>query len=139
MNERATIVLGSLAVSLAMLAAVLGLGGWAFEQRQLSQHNLRLQRLLDKEPRAAAVRAGILEETGTRLVASRAGADTLSTLVEHWPADRRDVVLGKAREWPRTDVFAVGPMIYFLYFDRDDVMRDFICLSSGGATLQNSE
>ena len=130
MNERVTIVAGSVAVTFGMLAAVLGLGGWAFEQRQLSQHNLRLQRLLDKEPPAPAVRAGILEEPDTRLVASRASADTLDTLVEHWSADRRDVVLGKAREWPRTDVFTVGPMTYFLYFDTDDVMRDFTCFAS---------
>ena len=128
--KRLAIVGGSVTVTLGMLAAVLGLGGWAFEQRQLNQHDLRLQRLLDKEPPAAAVSAGILEEPDTRLVAARAGTDTLITLVEHWPTERRDIVLGKAREWPRTDVFAVGPMTYFLYFDADDVMRHFICMRS---------
>ena len=130
MNERVVRVAASVAITFGMLAGVLGLGGWAFERRQLDQHNLRLQRLLEKEPHAAAVRAGILQEPDTQLVASRAGADTLDTLVEHWSADRRDIVLGKAREWPRTDVFTVGPMTYFLYFDTDDVMRDFICLAS---------
>ena len=128
MNERLAIVAGSVAVTFGMLATVLGLGGWAFEQRQLNQHNLRLGRLLDKEPAASAVRAGILDEPDTRLVASHASADTLITLIERPSAERRDIVLGKARKWPRTDVFAVGPMTYFLYFDTDDVMRDFVCL-----------
>ena len=128
--KRLAIVGGSVTVTLGMLAAVLGLGGWAFEQRQLNQHDLRLQRLLDKEPPAAAVSAGILEEPDTRLVAARASTDTLITLVEHWPTERRDIVLGKAREWPRIDVFVVGPMTYFLYFDTDDVMRAFVCWPS---------
>jgi hypothetical protein len=130
MNERLAIVGGSIGVTLGMLIAVLGLGGWAFEQRQLNQHNLRLQRLLEKEPAAAAVTAGILQEPDTQLLASRAGAGKLIALLEGWPTDRRDAVLGKAREWPRTDVFSVGPMFYFLYFDADGVMRDFVCLPS---------
>ncbi len=130
MNEKVAIVGGSVGVTLGMLVAVLGMGGWAFEQRQLNQHNLRLQRLLEKEPAAAAVTAGLLDEPDTRLVVRRADPDTLIALLERWPVDRRQIVLGRAREWPRTDVFAVGPMTYFLYFDADDVMRDFICTPS---------
>ena len=128
--KKLVIVAGSLGVTLALLAALLGLGGGAFERRQLNQHNLRLQRLLEKEPAAAAVTAGILDEPHTQLVASHAGPDELGTLLERWPAERRGAVLVKAHEWPRTVVFAVGPMVYFLYFDSDDIMRDFVCIPS---------
>ena len=128
--RKLAIVGGSVGVTLALLAALLGLGGGALEQRQLNQHNLRLQRLLEKKPAAAAVTAGILGEPQAQLVASRASSDELDTLLERWPAERRGAVLVKAREWPRTEVFAVGPMVYFLYFDADDIMRDFVCIPS---------
>ena len=60
---------------------------------------------------------------------SRAGIQSADKPL-HRLSKRRGAVLVKAREWPRTEVFAVGPMVYFLYFDADDIMRDFVCIPS---------
>jgi len=42
---------------------------------------------------------------------------------------RRDEVLEKGARWPHTRVFDAADMRYFIYFDADEVMRDFTLVS----------
>jgi hypothetical protein len=42
------------------------------------------------------------------------------------PAD----VEAKMKKWPKTVVFLKSPMVYFVYFDAQGLMRDYSCLSN---------
>ena len=58
------------------------------------------------------------------LIASPAGVEELERLASKWPS-KRDEIMEKAATWSLTRVFDAGDMIYFVYFDEDEIMKDF--------------
>lgn len=126
--KRALIVGGALLVTAASLGLALFLGGWGFDQRRFSLHEGRLRRLLEKEPRLEQVVAGLHAEQSPAIGMARGEAE-LTRLAERWGGARRTLVLEKGKRWPEVHVFEATDMLYFLYFDKDGVLRDFLCVS----------
>jgi hypothetical protein len=116
----------------ALLTALVGalallLGAWAFGYRRYSLHEGRLSRLVEKQPSLAQVVRG-LEDEGASLVATPESGQDLLGVATVLARDRKEDVLAKGRRWPKARVFVAGDMVYFLYFDGDDVMRDYVCV-----------
>jgi hypothetical protein len=126
--KRLAMVAGSLAATLLACYAALLLGSWGFDTRRFAQHQGRLQRLLAQAPRLDHVVQGLENEGSPLLAAPRGEREVRQVAWERGGLKSREI-LEKGRLWPQTRVFAAGDMVYFLYFDREGVMRDFTCVS----------
>ena len=129
--NRGWIYAGALLVSVLACYLALWLGAWGFDYRRHSQHELRLRRLVQQEPTLDRVVRGLADD-GSPLVASPDGLAALEKVAHELGGPKAEEVLAKGRRWPTTRVFAAGDMVYFLYFDRDDVLRDFAYVSKRG-------
>jgi hypothetical protein len=120
--------LAAVAATGVVLAAALLLGAWGFNFRRHTQHEARLFRLLPLKPTLARVDAALAAE-GTALLAAPASFEALAREASTWGKARHDQILAKARLWRSTRVYLAGDMVYFLYFDEEAVLRDFVCVS----------
>jgi hypothetical protein len=104
------------------------LGAWAFGARRYAVHDTRLRHLVQQQPTMDRVTRG-LEDDGSPLVAAPRTPAELARVVEERAGPRAPAILEKARGYPQTRVFRAGDMIYFLFFDEDDVLRDYAYVS----------
>jgi hypothetical protein len=126
-TKRTAFLLAAVASALmAYLAFVLG--AWAFEARRTAVHDTRLRHLVQQQPTMDRVTRG-LEDEGSLLVAAPRTPAELARVVRERAGQRAPAILEKARGYPQTRVFQAGDMIYFLFFDKDDVLRDFAYVS----------
>jgi hypothetical protein len=123
------IVAGSLGGTAVLVGLVLSLGGWAYQNRRWSLHDGRLRRLVAEHPSEDRVSRGILAEPGNWPIATPASEAELRRLAERWSSSRAAEVVGKRRQWKRLGIFGVRDVVYFLYFDDDDRLRDYVLLS----------
>jgi hypothetical protein len=126
--KRVVIIAGSLVATLVMCYAAFVLGSWAFDTRRFSVHQTRLENLLKKQPPLDLV-VQALEDEGTPLVLSADGEESLRIAAETYGGKKKAEVLEKGRRWGKTRVLRTADMTYFIFFDRDGVMRDFTCVS----------
>ena len=50
------------------------------------------------------------------------------TFAARFPADAAQTILEKTRRWSELRVYASGPWVYCLYYDRDGALRDYLLL-----------
>jgi hypothetical protein len=106
------------------LLAALWLGSWAFDVHRRLQHEGRLERLLAKKPVLDLV-VQALEEEGTPLVARADTEAELRAVADRFAGAQAAEVLDKGGRFGHTRVFRSGDRLYFIYFDRDEVMSGF--------------
>jgi hypothetical protein len=123
------IVAGSVGATAIFAGAAFFLGAWAFDTRRSLTHETRLQHLVDRSPGLGQVVQG-LEAEGSRLLAAPSGPDQLRAAVTRHAGGRAAEALAKGQRWPTTRVFLAGDMVYFVYFDDGDVMRDYLCVAA---------
>jgi hypothetical protein len=104
------------------LTAALIFGGYYYEYRRSVLHERRLRGILEQEPTLYQVTEGLREKAP--LVASPGSVEELEKLASKWPS-KRDEIIEKGTRWPITRVYDAGDMIYFIYFDDKEIMRDF--------------
>jgi hypothetical protein len=126
--RRAWIIVGALVASGLALYMALFLGAWGFEFRRTSQHDGRLRRLVQQQPTLARVVQGLADD-GSPLIESPDGPAALEAVANRYGGAKAGEVRTKGGRWPTTRVFRAGDMIYFLYFDQDDVLRDYTWVS----------
>jgi hypothetical protein len=126
--RRAWIIVGALLASGLALYLALFIGAWGFEFRRTSQHEGRLRRLVQQQPTLARVVQGLADE-GSPLIESPDGPAALEAVAKRYGGAKAGEVRAKSGRWPTTRVFRAGDMIYFLYFDKDDVLRDYTWVS----------
>ena len=121
-------VLGLAPTIIALLSA-LYLGAFGYQIRRHVLHEGRLEKLLAKEPTVYQITEGLREKAP--LVASPEDDVELERLASRWLA-RRDVILVKGNHWPLAHDACPRrrSMIYFIYFDTEGIMRDFVYVSS---------
>ncbi len=127
--RRGWIFAGALLLTGIACAFAFWLGAWGFDFRRYSQHEGRLRRLVLQEPTRDRVERGLADE-GSPLVEAPEGSAALEKVARSLGGRKAEEVLTKGRRWPTTRVFRAGDMLYFLYFDRDDVLRDYTCVSA---------
>ena len=105
------------------LTAALIFGNMYYDFRRAVLHEKRLSALLQEEPTLYQVTEGLSEKAP--LLASPENEEELDDLASKWPS-KRDEIIEKSRDWSLTRVFNAGDMIYFIYFDEKEIMRDFV-------------
>jgi hypothetical protein len=126
--KRGWIFAAALAASGFVCYLALVLGAWGFDFRRYQQHESRLRRLALQQPTLDRVTRGLFDE-GSLLIDSPDGPSALEQVARSRGGRKAGEVLEKGRRWPITRVFLAGDMVYFLYFDGQDVLRDFTCVS----------
>src|SRR5262245_57608586 len=126
--SRAAVIAGSVVVASLALYGAFWLGAWAFDTRQFISHDTRLRHMVQEHPSVDRATKG-LEDEGSALVAAPSGEDELRRVVAERGKDRAPVILEKARKYPKTRVHVAGRMVYFLFYDAEDVLRDYVLVT----------
>jgi hypothetical protein len=125
--NRFLVVTASLVIAVAIATTALFLGAWAFGYKRYSAHQTRLEHLVAHRPTLPQV-VQALEAEGSPLVAAPANEDELRRVAMERGRDKAAEILAKGRRWPQTRIFVATDMVYFIYFDENDVMKDFSCV-----------
>ena len=126
--SRAAIFVVSAAITAGVAYLAFLIGAWGFDTRRYSQHDGRLRKLVLAKPRLDQVTQA-LEDEGSPLVASPASPRELEQVAAKWAGSKVPEVVEKGTRWGVTRVFVAGDMVYFLFFDREGVLRDFSYVS----------
>ena len=121
-------VTAGLAIAVVGLLIALYLGVFGYDIRRTTLHEGRLQGVLEQEPTLRQVVVGLQEKAP--LVASPQGERELEEWLAKWGDQKKDEILQKSRQWPITRVFDAGDMIYFIFFDEKEIMRDFVYINA---------
>jgi hypothetical protein len=125
--NRFLVVTASLVIAVGIATAALFLGAWAFGYKRYSTHQTRLEHLVALRPTLAQV-VQALEAEGSPLVAAPKNDEELRRVAAERGRAKGAEVLEKGRRWGRTRVFVANDMVYFIFFDEGEVMRDFSCV-----------
>ena len=120
----------ALVVTGSGLAAALFLGTLGYDVRRANMHERRLKGILVQTPTVYQVTEGLKEKAPLALVVE--SETDLERAILDWGDDKRDDVRRKAASWPQVRVFDAGDMMYFIYFDDENIMRDFLYVTSKG-------
>ena len=115
-------------VTIAGLGAALYVGTLGYDVQRRQRHDARLKNILSQTPTVYQVTEGLKDKAPLALVVE--GQDDLDQAVSRWGADKANEIRDKASDWPQLRVFVAGDMVYFIYFDDGDVMRDYVYVSS---------
>ena len=126
--NRFWILAGALAVTIGALALAFWLGSASFDVRRYGQHNGRLAKVMLERPSADRLTRGLAAE-GTSLLLTALTAEDKEHAAATRGAARLAEIREKAARHPELRVYLAGDMLYFIYFDREGVMRDFTCVS----------
>jgi hypothetical protein len=110
------------------LVIALYLGTVGYDVRRSLLHEARLKGVLEEEPTLYQVTVGLEEKAP--LVASPQNEGELEQWIAKYGGQKREEILEKGRQWPITRVFDAGDMIYFIFFDEEQIMRDFTYVST---------
>ena len=127
-NRRAMVLGLAATVAIGGLGAALYVGKLGYDVRRNNMHDSRLKNILVQTPTVYQVTEGLKEKAPLALVVE--GRVDLEQAVAQWGADKADEIRDKAGEWPQLRVYAAGDMMYFIYFDEGNVMRDYVYVSS---------
>jgi hypothetical protein len=127
--SRPVVIAGSIVLASLALYGAFWLGAWAFDVRRFTTHNSRLRRLVEQHPSMDRVTQGLQDE-GSRLVAAPATEDELKRVVAERGKDRGPAILEKGRRYAKTRVHLAGDVVYFLFYDDKDVLRDYVFVST---------
>ena len=126
--KRFWVLAGAAVVTLSALAIAMLLGSASFDFRRYSQHQGRLAKVMKEQPTADRLTRGLADEGTVLMAVARTPAD-----VEREASSRGGKKAGEIREKAarsaETRVYQTADMLYFIYFDKDGVMRDFTCVS----------
>ncbi len=127
--KRVGILLAALAVTFGSLGLALTLGSIGFDVRRFSQHERRLRKVM-AEPQVTVSRlTQAFRDEGTTLVTAPASPEERERVIAGRGGKRVEELRAKAARYPEMRVFGTTDMLYFVFFDRDGVMRDFTLVS----------
>ena len=96
--------------------------------RRYGLHEARLRKLLPQHATVGQVVEGLRNE-GAPVIAAPSDRPSLERAAAEYDGAKASEILAKGARWPVVRVFRAADMVYFIYFDRDGVMRDFVCVS----------
>ncbi len=126
--KRFWIFAGALVVTLSALTLAMVLGSASFDFRRYTVHEGRLRKVMREQPTADRLTRGLADEGTAVLTVARTRGE-----LEHEASVRggrkAPEVRAKGARYQETRVYQAGDMLYFVYFDKNGVMRDFTCVS----------
>jgi hypothetical protein len=140
--KRFWILVGALAVTLGSLWLAMALGSIGFNVRRYTQHERRLRKVMT-EPQPTIDRlTQAFQDEGTLLVTAPASPGETERVITGQGGEKAEFrakatelrakaaeLRAKAARYPELRVFATKDRLYFIFFDRDGVMRDFTLVS----------
>lgn len=114
-------------IVIIVLVRVLFFAAQRYQQSEFDEHRRYLQTLLAKHPSLTQVE-GELGEEPIRVVTPVDAAAISRVWTD--PGNNLAEIEAKVSKWPQTRIYRKSPMLYFIYFDAQGVMRDFSCLTS---------
>jgi hypothetical protein len=127
-KKRWVVAVGSVAVTSLFVYLAFLLGAWGFDARRFGQHQRRMQNLLRQAPQLDQVEQAFQDE-GTLLLARAGSPEELKREAAQRGGPRATEIVEKGAKWPVARVFLAGDMVYFVFFDAEGVMRDFVIAS----------
>jgi len=129
-SRRRWVLIGAAAlVAIAGLATALVLGTLGYDIRRSNMHEARLKGILVQTPTVYQVTEGLKEKAP--LVSIVETPADLEDAVDRWAGAQRPVIADKAKRFPQLRIFAAGDMMYFIFFDDSNIMRDYVYVSAG--------
>ena len=127
---RKRILIATLAavVTIGGLVSALVLGTLGYNIRRSNMHEARLKGILVQTPTVYQVTEGLKEKAP--LVAIVESPEELQQGLDRWAGSEREEILEKAKRFPQLRIFAAGDMMYFIFFDAEDIMRDYVYVSA---------
>jgi hypothetical protein len=127
--KRFWMLAGALAVTLGSLWLAMALGSAGFDVRRFTQHERRLRKVM-AEPQPTVDRLSrAFKDEGTLLSAAPTSPEEKERVIAGQGGKQVEALRAKAARYPGLRVFATADMLYFIFFDRDGVMRDFTLVS----------
>ena len=127
--KRRAIIMGVAAtVTVTGLGVALYVGKLGYDVRRNNLHDSRLKHILVQTPTVYQVTEGLKEKAPLVLVVED-GVD-LEEAMNRWGGEKTREIRDKAVEWPQLRVYAAGDMMYFVFFDEADIMRDYVYVSA---------
>jgi hypothetical protein len=126
-GRRVLAMVVALALTVLMGGLAFMLGSWGYDTRLRGTHQARLQRLLQMKPDIDQVVQG-LENEGTHMIAAPRGPAAVRKVARERGNGLSEHIVAKGDHWAQTRVFDAGEIVYFIFFDADGVMRDFVCV-----------
>jgi hypothetical protein len=114
-------------VTMGGLGTALVLGTLGYDLRRSHMHEARLKGILVQKPTVYQVTEGLKEKAPLAAIVDT--DEDLRRAVERWGDGEAPAIAEKAALWEQLRVYAAGDMMYFIFFDEGDIMRDFVCVS----------
>ncbi len=114
---------------MAILVLALVLGAVGFNFRRMSAHEARLTKLVTVGAHVDQVTKGLENEMAPLLMSAR-NPDQARIAAQQWGREKQGDIQATAARWAEMRVFRAGDMIYFLFFDQEGKVREFVYVSS---------
>lgn len=121
---------GALAVSLAALAAALFLGSLAFNYHRHLEHEELLREVVAREWTAEKLTLWLRDVKGAPLLATLESPAEVEREALSRGGRKAAEIREKAGRHAQVRIYQAADMVYFIFFDDDGVMRDFICVDA---------
>jgi hypothetical protein len=115
-------------VTISGLVTALVLGKYGYDIRRSNMHKARLKGILVQSPTEYQVTEGLKEKAPLVYVVK--SPQDLDAAIEKWGASKEAEIREKAAQWPDVRVYDAGDMMYFIFYDRKHVMRDYVYVSN---------
>ena len=119
-----------MAATAGLLALVFSLGSWAYQHRRFTLHERRLHKALQERPAAPVIAEALLAEPAAREIAVPPDERDLGAFAAQWSPMQVEAVLTKRREARQLRVFAIGGMVYFLFFDAEGRLQSYVLMGN---------
>ncbi len=126
--KRFWILAGAAVVTIAARALAMHLGSASFDFRRYTQHQRRLAKVMREQPTADRLTRGLADE-GTVLIAVATTPQDVEREASARGGKKAAEIRDKGARNAETRVYQTADMLYFIYFDKAGVMRDFTCVS----------
>ena len=127
-RTRMLLTVGAAVVAIGGLATALVLGTIGYDVRRTNMHEARLKGILVQTPTVYQVTEGLKEKAPLLQIIE--SPEELQEALDRFAGAKREVILEKANLFPQLRIFAAGDMMYFIFFDADNVMRDYVHVSA---------
>jgi hypothetical protein len=128
--KRFWILGGALAVSLVTVAVALFLGRLAFDYHRRLEHEDLLREVVARKWTAARLTQWLEHVKGAPLLAVLESPADVEREVLTRGREKAAEIREKAGHHAHVRIYEAADMLYFIYFDDDDVIRDFTCVDT---------
>jgi hypothetical protein len=127
-KKRALLLVGAALVAVSGLVTALVLGTLGYDIRRSNMHEARLKGILVQTPTVYQVTEGLKEKAP--LVSIVESPADLEDALSRFAFEKRAEIEEKAEHYAQLRVYDAGDMMYFIFFDDGDVMRDYVSVSA---------